>query len=88
LAREKKLSISTVVQALRQLEERGQVEARPQSGFFVRLPSSNQNPQLVPQTRQRLARPVAVDINSRLMGVLALNNQTEMVPLGCRLAGC
>ena len=85
LAREKKLSISTVVQALRQLEERGQVEARPQSGFFVRLPSSNQNPQLVPQTSQRLARPVVIDINSRLMGVLALNNRREMVPLAAAL---
>ena len=85
LAHDKKLSISTVVQALRQLEDRGQVEARPQSGFFVRLPSLNQNPQLAPQTRQHLARPVAVDISSRLMRVLALNNRKEMVPLGAAL---
>lgn len=85
LARGKKLSISTVVQALRQLEERGQVEARPQSGFFVRLPSPNQNPLLEPQTRKRLASPVAVDINSRLMGVLALSNRAEMIPLGAAL---
>lgn len=85
LAHEKKLSISTVLQALRQLEERGQVEARPQSGFFVRPPAPNQNPQLAPQTRQGLARPVSVDINSRLMGVLALNNRPEMVPLGAAL---
>lgn len=85
LAHEKKLSVSTVVQALRQLEERGQVEARPQSGFFVRLPSPSQNPQLEPQTRQGLARPVAVDINSRLMRVLAMNSRTEMVPLGAAM---
>ncbi len=38
LSQEKKLSISTVLQALRELEERGQVEARPQSGFFICLP--------------------------------------------------
>lgn len=85
LAKGKKLSISTVVQALRQLEERGQVEARPQSGFFVRLPSPNQNPLLEPQTRKCLAPPVAVDINNRLMGVLALSNRTEMIPLGAAL---
>jgi DNA-binding transcriptional MocR family regulator len=85
LAQEKKLSVSTVVQALRQLEERGQVEARPQSGFFVRPPTPNQNPQLEPRTRQRLARPVAVDISSRLMGVLALNSRPDLVPLGAAL---
>jgi hypothetical protein len=36
LARERHLSVSTVLQALHQLEDRGLVEARPQSGYFVR----------------------------------------------------
>ena len=40
LAQERRLSVSTVVQALRQLEERGLVEARPQSGYFVRPASA------------------------------------------------
>ncbi|NMG74399.1 PLP-dependent aminotransferase family protein [Aromatoleum diolicum] len=82
MAREKKLSVSTVVQALRQLEERGQVEARPQSGFFVRPLTASRNAQLEPQARQRRSRPVAVDISSRLMGVVALNSRPDMVPLG------
>ena len=82
LAHEKRLSISTVVQALRQLEERGQVEARPQSGFFVCLPAPERSPQLEPQTRRRLARPVAVDISSRLMGVHACIARPGMVPFG------
>lgn len=85
LSQEKKLSISTVVQALRELEERGQVEARPQSGFFVRLPTPNQNLELKPQTPHGLARPVAVNISSRLEGVLALSNRSEMAPLGAAL---
>jgi DNA-binding GntR family transcriptional regulator len=38
LSEERRLSISTVVQALRQLEDRGLVEAKPQSGYFVRHP--------------------------------------------------
>lgn len=82
LAQGKKLSVSTVVQALRQLEERGQVEARPQSGYFVRPPTPKQIQQLIPQKKQRPARPVAVDISSRLTDVLALNSRTDMVPLG------
>ncbi|MEY2632220.1 MAG: hypothetical protein RIR00_874 [Pseudomonadota bacterium] len=85
LALEKKLSISTVVQALRQLEERGQVEARPQSGFFVRLPPPGRNPELEPQTRRALASPVPVDISSRLLNVLALNNRKEMAPFGAAM---
>jgi DNA-binding transcriptional MocR family regulator len=85
LASEKKLSVSTVLQALRQLEERGQVEARPQSGFFVRPTVPHQRAQLEAHTPQRAARPVAVDINGRLMRVLALNNRSDMVPLGAAL---
>ena len=38
LSQERRLSVSTVVQALRQLEDRGLVEARPQSGYFVTRP--------------------------------------------------
>ena len=85
LAHEKRLSISTVVQALRQLEERGQVEARPQSGFFVCLPAPDRSPQLEPQTRRRLARPVTVDISSRLMEVQACIGRPGMVPFGSAL---
>lgn len=82
LAQSKKLSVSTVVQALRQLEERGQVEARPQSGYFVRMLSPNKVQQLTPQKNKRPSRPVSVDISSRLTDVLALNSSTDMVPLG------
>lgn len=85
MAREKKLSISTVVQALRQLEERGQIEARPQSGFFVRAPTATHAAQLEPQPRPRRTRPVAVDISSRMMRVVTLNNRPDMVPLGAAL---
>jgi DNA-binding transcriptional MocR family regulator len=82
LAQGKKLSVSTVVQALRQLEERGLVEARPQSGYFVRLPPPAQPQQLVSQKVRLPARPVAVDISSRLTDVLALNSRMDLVPLG------
>ena len=85
MAQEKRLSVSTVVQALRQLEERGQIEARPQSGFFVRPPAPDRSAQIEPQLRQRRARPVAVDINSRLLRVLELNNRGDMAPFGAAM---
>jgi len=36
LSRQKRVSISTVLQAYRLLENRGVIEARPQSGYYVR----------------------------------------------------
>lgn len=82
LAQEKRLSISTVVHALRLLEERGCVEARPQSGYFVR-PGCGvplQAPHATPP-----ARAVKVDVSSRMMEVLALNHQAELIPFGAAL---
>ncbi|MGB5207282.1 MAG: winged helix-turn-helix domain-containing protein, partial [Azonexus sp.] len=59
LAGERRLSVSTVVQALRQLEDRGLVEARPQSGYFVRraLP-----PRAEPVSRSTPEAAVPVDV--------------------------
>src|SRR5262245_39508157 len=36
LSRQQGVSVSTVLQAYRLLEDRGLIEARPQSGYFVR----------------------------------------------------
>ncbi|THD43240.1 PLP-dependent aminotransferase family protein, partial [Enterobacteriaceae bacterium ML5] len=46
------VSINTVVAAYRRLEDRGFIEARPQSGFYVRaaLPGLNPAPHVQPQT--------------------------------------
>ena len=58
-ARSRGLSINTVLAAYAQLEARGQVEARPQSGYFVRsrLPSP---PPPVLSARPAKAKPATV----------------------------
>src|SRR5688500_11654899 len=59
MSRTAKVSVSTVVQAYVHLENVGLIEARPQSGFYVRAPS----PQALPQPRPRITgskRPVSV----------------------------
>jgi DNA-binding transcriptional MocR family regulator len=82
LAQERRVSISTAVQAMRQLEMRGLVEARPQSGFFVRA----RPPALAPAgTRATPEAPVAVDLNQRLAAVLQANQRPGVVPLGAAL---
>ena len=64
------LSINTVLAAYRQLEARGQVEARPQSGYFVRsrLPSP---PPPSLSRRPVKARSAAVAVLDRISAVVA-----------------
>ncbi len=59
MSRTAKVSVSTVVQAYVHLESIGLIEARPQSGFYVRPP----DPQTVPEPRAkptRSRRPTSV----------------------------
>lgn len=82
LSRERRLSVSTVVQALRQLEDRGLVEARPQSGFFVRHPAA---PRAQPAARSTPDTAVPVDVSQRLVRVLQSGLRPGMVPLAAAL---
>lgn len=54
MSRTARVSISTVVQAYLRLESAGIIEARPQSGFYVRAPNTQQ-PQ---QPKRKVARSV------------------------------
>jgi DNA-binding transcriptional MocR family regulator len=80
MALQRDVSISTVIQAYTLLENRGVLEARPQSGYYVRarLPSDAPEP--------RMARPMAkasyvgvTDLTAEIMMVAA---GTHHVPLG------
>ncbi|WP_179958360.1 aminotransferase-like domain-containing protein [Chitinimonas arctica] len=61
------VSLSTVTEAFRMLEDRGLIEARPQSGFFVRQKLSEPPPRSRPSTT-----PAAVTVNRRLWDYLQL----------------
>ena len=82
LSDERRLSASTVVQALRQLEDRGLIEARPQSGFFVRH-SGASRPE--PVARVTLDSAVQVDVTRRLVRVLQTSSRPGMAPLAAAL---
>ncbi|PKO32209.1 MAG: PLP-dependent aminotransferase family protein [Betaproteobacteria bacterium HGW-Betaproteobacteria-7] len=82
LSQERRLSVSTVVQALRQLESRGLVEARPQSGYFVRRPGparAEPSPRATPETA------VPVDVTERLVRVLQAGCKPLVAPLAAAL---
>ncbi|MGE5469975.1 MAG: PLP-dependent aminotransferase family protein [Bacteroidota bacterium] len=82
LGLERRLSISTVLQALRQLEQRALVEARPQSGYFVR---SVGRARAEPLTRTTPVLPVAVDVSQRLAGVLQAGMKPGVAPFAAAL---
>lgn len=82
LAQQRALSVSTVVQALRTLESRGMVEARPQSGYYVRRRAAR-----IADLPSPIAMPgpVEVGLSQRLVQVLHANEAPGMVPLGSAL---
>lgn len=82
LAHDRRLSISTVVQALRRLEARGLVEARPQSGFFVCSPTASRP---APAARSTPDEAVTVDISQRLLQVLQAGMRPGVAPLAAAL---
>ena len=82
LSQERRLSVSTVVQALRQLEDRGLVEARPQSGYFVRrAPAARAEP----AQRSTPEAAVPVDVTQRLVRVLQAGMKPGVAPLAAAL---
>ena len=84
LAQQKRLSISTVQQALRLLEDRGLIDARPQAGFYVRHRQRTLNSL---SSSPALKEPTFVGINNLLMRILEANNTPGVVQLGFGLAG-
>ncbi|SNS68306.1 transcriptional regulator, GntR family [Noviherbaspirillum humi] len=79
LAQQKRLSISTVMQALRLLEDRGLIDARPQAGFYVR-----HRPKSLPGgiSDGSLPAPAFVGITNLLMQVMRDNEGPGIVQLG------
>ena len=85
IARDRKASMSTVLQAYRLLEDRGVLEARPKSGFYV---SSHGRVSLAPPaTSQPPKRPSTVTISGRVAELLEQSAQPHLVPLGCAIPG-
>ena len=68
LSRQHSVSISTVLQAYFWLENRGWIEARPKSGFYVRTPVENLNPE--PAYRHVESKPTPVETGELILEVL------------------
>ncbi|MBU3058883.1 PLP-dependent aminotransferase family protein [Pseudomonas indica] len=79
LSQEHGVSLSTVQQAYRQLEDDGLVEPRPKSGYFV--PPSRQKPAL-PMVSRTAQRPVEVSQWDQVLELVSTPPYGDVVQLG------
>jgi DNA-binding transcriptional MocR family regulator len=79
-----KVSVSTILQAYRILEDRGVIVAKPQSGYYVRMRTWQ------PPPEPEMSRPAPVSrhvtVSDRTLGVLEAARHPEIVPLGAAIA--
>ena len=94
VSQRRSVSLSTAVQAYRMLEAQGLIEARPQSGYFVRrelwaMRKANGVKSLRPGQKlvQKPAKPVNVDVNSLVMELLTAPSSPDVFALGSASPG-
>ena len=80
MSAERGVSISTVLQAYRLLEDRGLIEARPQSGYYVR--KRLQERVIVPECSQPPRSSTPVSVTSLILDVYERVNHPDYVPFG------
>ncbi len=83
IAREQRISLTTALQAYRLLEDRGVLEARPQSGFYVaRRGAVALEP---PAVSRPPARAASVAVSRLVLRLLEHAADPGLVPLGCAI---
>src|SRR6185503_6633544 len=81
LSRQRRVSVATVVEAYRHLEDRGRIEARPQSGHYVRRAPRPAAPE--PRPPRPVASPATVRFGQRIQALYRAVRDPSIVPLGC-----
>ena len=77
------VSISTVLQAYLVLENKGLIEARPQSGYYVRAPEFDRLPE--PETSSPGSDPSLVSLHELMMMVIKDTLNSNLVQLGAAM---
>ncbi|MFP1679250.1 PLP-dependent aminotransferase family protein [Alloalcanivorax sp. C16-2] len=77
LCREHGLSKATVQHALRRLEARGLLEARPKAGYFLSLRPESPR---APRSRARIAAPRPASVSDLLLDIMARGAAFDLVP--------
>src|SRR6266404_1167491 len=77
------VSIATIMQAYRLLEDRGVIEARPQSGYYVRAQRWSPPPE--PSMSKPAPRAVEVQVSDLVMQVVTAGRDPSLIRLGASL---
>jgi len=83
ITRQRRVSLSTALQAYRTLEDRGVLQARPQSGFYV----AKGAPILLgtPAISKPPAKPATVSVSGVIPRLLEYAADPSLLPLGCAI---
>ena len=83
LSRQRRISITTVLQAYMLLENQGLIETRPQSGYYVR----SKPPQLLPEPEMSAPQldPTLVSVRELVMMVLKDSTNLDLIQLGAAI---
>lgn len=79
LSGQHQVSVATVVSACRELEQRGLLEARPRSGYFVRVPAAKCD---LPRAGKATQQPRPVTGQERVLRLVQAVNEPDTVNLG------
>ena len=78
LSNQQRVSVSTVLQAYQRLEDIGVIEARPQSGYYVRRANAVKEP----EPSRPPKRALAVEVNELTDAVLSYAADPNVVAFG------
>ena len=85
LSRQRKISITTVLQAYMLLENQGLIETRPQSGYYVRTRLPEELPE--PETSNPVQDPTLVSVRELVMMVLKDSTNPNLIQRLERVVG-
>ncbi|HWF09560.1 MAG TPA: PLP-dependent aminotransferase family protein [Bryobacteraceae bacterium] len=84
LSQQQRVSMSTALEAYLWLESRGYLEARPQSGFYVRTPFSAQIPE--PESESGRPAPSAIGTDGVLASMMEAARDPQLISFGPSVA--
>lgn len=84
MSKQQQVSISTVQQAYRMLEDQGVIEAQPQSGYYVRIPENDRLPE--PEPLSSGPDPSHVSLRELVVIIMRDTLNTDLTQLGAMVA--
>ena len=79
-SREHRVSISTVIEAYRRLEDEGLIEARPRSGYYVAPPKITED--RFPTISSRPSKPIRIERDSAFDAIMEVSGDPAFVRFG------